>query len=125
MHAHVTAYKNLLVIELLATASIPNEVTTSLDNPSCIGQVIHDTAKNLGVSAEALELLKQVKRSNDDMGDVDWFSTSDGKASFGWLGGRYAIKSPTEIDGSSSYGIFDFVTIPNDVPAGAINAIDG
>ena len=124
LQAHITAYKGLIVCELLAEKSIDGAVTTSLDNPGCIGQVIHNTAENLGVSEEALALLKAVKRGHDDLGDIDWFDTSDGKASFGWLGGPYAIKDPVRCEGSSSYKISNFVTIPNDVPEGAKNAID-
>jgi hypothetical protein len=123
MHAHITAYKGRLVLELLAKASIPDEVATSLDNPGNIGQVIMNTGKNLGVSAEALELLKQVKRGHDDIGDIDWFRTGD-TAAFGWLGGIYRIADPKQVEGSRTYGIFDYVAIPNHVPQGAMQAID-
>lgn len=124
LQAHITAYKGLLVCELLAEKSMDGIVTTSLDNPGCIGQVIHNTAENLGVSDEALALLKTIEPGNDDLGDIDWFATSDGKASFGWLGGPYAIKKPSNCEGSSSYEVLTCVSIPNDVPEGAKQFID-
>jgi len=123
MHATVTAHKGILVLELLVSASILGEVTTSMDNPTCIGQVIHDTANNLGVSKEALKLLKTVKTSNDDLGDVDWFATSDGKASFGWLGGPRALIDAASAEGSSSYGIFGCKIIPKDVPEAVVQLL--
>ena len=124
MHAKITAYKGIIVCELIATASVDGQVTTSLDNPGCLGQVIHDTATNLGVSAEALELLRGLPRGHDDLGDIDWFRTNDGKASFGWLGGPYAIKDPKACETSSSYEVLAHVVIPNEVPQGAKDAID-
>lgn len=124
MHAHITAYKGIIVCELLATASIKGEVTTSLDNSGVFGQVIHDTAKNLGVSAEALALLKSLPRGRDSLGDIDWFRTNDGRASFGWIGGPYAIKDPKQCEGSRQYEVLAHVVIPNDVPEGAKEAID-
>jgi hypothetical protein len=123
MHAHITAYKGKLVLELRVTKSIPNEVVTNLDKPGNLGQVIMDTARNLGVSAEALELLKKVRRGHDDLGDIDWFRAGD-SAAFGWLGGIYRIADPEQVEGSSSYGTFAHVVIPNDVPEGARQAID-
>lgn len=124
LHAKITAYKKLLVIELIAERSIEGEVTTTRDRDGLLGQSIHNTAQHLGVSAEALELLKCVQRGGDDIGDVDWFRTSDGKATFGWLGGPYAIYNPASSEGSSSYEVLEHVVIPNDVPEGAMQAID-
>lgn len=124
MHARITAYKGYLVCELLAEQSVDGEVTTSLDNPGCFGQVVHDTAQHLGVSQEALALLQQVQRGTDDLGDVDWFRTSDGKASFGWIGGPYALKKPEDCEGSSSYEVLEHVVVANEVPEGAMEAVD-
>jgi hypothetical protein len=123
MHAHVTAYKGLLVLELRVEKSIENEVVSSLDKPGNLGQIIMDSAKNVGISEQALALLKTVRRGSDSLGDIDWFKSGD-KAVFGWLGGPYRIADPKVIEGSREYGIFDHVAIPNDVPAGAKEAID-
>jgi len=125
IHARITAYKDIIVCELVAEASIPNEVVTTIDTPGNIGQVIMNTKEHLGVSKEALELLKTVKKGHDSLGDVDWFSTMNGAAhAFGWIGGPYAIKDPKTCEASRQYVIGEFVEIPNDVPEGAKQAID-
>jgi hypothetical protein len=122
LHAKVTAHKGILVITLVATKSIPNECHLSLDNPGCIGQVIMDTKRHLGVSKQAMALLKTVRRSHDDIGDVDWFKTGN-KYAFGWLGGMHVLKNPKTIEGSSQYEIGDYVEIANDVPDDAKAAV--
>lgn len=125
VHANVTAYKGRLVMELLAKISIEGAVATSLDTPGNMGQVIMNTKEHLGVSKEALELLKTVKPGRDSMGDIDWFATSDGNHAFSWLGGPYNIAKPSDIEGSRSYVVPDhFVEIENNVPQGAQDYID-
>ncbi len=124
MHARVTAYKNLLVLELLATRSIDNEVATSLDRPGNIGQVIMNTEKNLGVSAEALALMKGLQRGRDDLGDIDWFASKGAGDCFGWIGGPYSIKDPSSVETSRSWKLGAHVVIDNDVPQGAREFID-
>lgn len=120
IHANVTAYKGKLVIELLAQKSIANEVTTSLDTPGVFGQVIENTKEHLGVSKEAIELLKQVKKGYDSIGDVDWFKVDNGNYAFGWIGGPYAIVDPMKAEGSSTYIVpNDYIEIENNVPDGA------
>lgn len=124
MHARITAYKGQLVLELLAAQSIPNEVATSLDSPGNLGQVIMNTAQNLGVSAEALALMKGLKRGHDDLGDIDWFTSQGAGDCFGWLGGPYAIKNPQQVETSSSWKMGAHVVIDNVVPEGAREFID-
>lgn len=124
MHARITAYKGMLVLELLATKSISNEVATSLDTPGNMGQVIMDTAKHLGVSIEALELMKPLRRGHDDLGDIDWFQSTGSGDCFAWLGGPYAIKDPKKLETSSSWRIGAHQVITNEVPAGARQFID-
>ena len=82
-----------------------------------------DSARNVGISAEALELLRKVRRGHDDLGDIDWFRTGT-KAAFCWLGGPYRIVDPNKAEGSRSFGIFEYVQIANDVPEGAKGVID-
>ena len=125
IHANVTAYKGKLVIELLATKSIPNEVTTSLDTLGVFGQVIENTKEHLGVSKEAMELLKKVKKGHDDLGDVDWFKANNDHYVFGWIGGPYAIVDPMKAEGSSTYVVpNDYIEIENNVPDGAKAYLD-
>lgn len=125
MHARITAYKGHLVVELLARASIKDEVTTSLDRPGSFGQVVHDTARNLGVSADALALLKTLQPSGDAVSDVTWFRTDDGKASFGWLGGVNRLMDPQETESARGFALLEHVVIANDVPEGAKDYLDG
>lgn len=132
-HASITAHKGHLVFTLNTHASIKDEVATSVDNPFSFGQVIMNTAKNLGVSEEALALLKTVPRGRDAVGDVGWFVTDRVGYAFSWIGGPCSVKKPEEIEGARDYmaasAPIDIlktfcVIIPNDVPAGAVSAIN-
>lgn len=126
LHAKITAYKGNIVCELIADKSIDGEVATSLDIPTNIGQVIMNTAEHLGVSPEALELLKSVKVGHDSIGDVDWFRSDDGKDNFGWIGGPYAVVTAATAEAARGFAVDNraYQPIPNDVPAGAIEYID-
>lgn len=75
-----------------------------LNDPTQPGQLgfVAD-ASQVEIHPEALELLKKVKRSHDDIGDVDVFGASDGKVIFAWLGGPMRALNPEEVEGSSSY----------------------
>lgn len=74
--ASVTAYKGSLVFELKVNKS-SDEVHSSIDDPGSLGQVILNSGKNVGISAEALELLSQVPIGHDSIGGVDWFKSQD------------------------------------------------
>jgi len=124
LHAKIVAYKDYLVFELLATKSIKDEVVTSIDNPNVIGQVIMGTKESLGVSKEAIELIGHVKRCRDDIGDIDWFKSKDGKENFAWLGGPRSIKSAANIETPTTTKIGSYVEIPNEIPMMARTAID-
>jgi hypothetical protein len=124
MHAEITAYKGRIVIELKVKKSIPGEVLTSQDTPRVAGQVVSDTARHLGVSAEALCLLKAVRRNSADAGELDWSKTPEGKAVFGWKGGRCAIFNPEACAGSRKFKVYGYLTIPNNVPDGARKQLD-
>lgn len=60
-------------------------------------------ATEVEISAEALTALKKVKRSHDDIGDVDVFKAGDGKVIFAWLGGYRRIVDPSRAEGSRTY----------------------
>jgi hypothetical protein len=88
-----------------------------------------DTSIHLGISAEAVALLKTIKRGRDAIGDVDWFTTADGKAAFCWIGGPKALIRVEGAVGSREYiGATNiegkYVLVANDVPAEAIEAIE-
>lgn len=80
-------------------------------SPDCEGIVAHPGNGNLGVvseadkvefSSEAVEALRQVKKSDDDLGDVDIFQADD-EVIFAWLGGYKKAFKPEHIEGSNSY----------------------
>ncbi len=122
MHARVTAYRGKLVLELLAKAS-SEDVATSLDRPGNIGQVIMHTDRNLGVSEEAIALMKKVRSGRDSIGDIDWFKSNQGDV-FGWIGGPCALVDAATCEAARGFAVRSYVSIANDVPEGARAAID-
>lgn len=76
-----------------------------LNRPQDTGQLgfVLDAAF-VDIQPEALELLKMVKKSSDDIGDVDVWE-SGGTVIFGWLGGPMKAFKPSQVEGSSSYDI--------------------
>ena len=121
--ANVYAYKGFLILEQVDKCSSAR-ITTSVDTPDHIGQVVHDTANNLGVSKEAIELLQAIERGSDSLGTIDWLECADGTFSFGWIGNPYAIKDPADCVTSQSWQIGPYVLIPNTPPEGAMYAVD-
>ena len=55
------------------------------------------------ITPEALELLKKVPRSGDDIGEVDIWKTNDGKIIIAWLGPWIKMFKPEDITGSNTY----------------------
>lgn len=75
-----------------------------LNDPSQPGQLgFVVNADFVDIQPKALELLKKVKPSHDDIGDVDVFQASDGVVVFAWLGGNLRAMDPEIIQGSNSY----------------------
>ncbi len=120
----LTVYRDVLVIETVSPEDANYPGWTPI-GPGKIGCVIANTKTALGVSEEALAWLKDVKRSRDDVGDVDWFACGDGNKAFGWLGGLYSVKN-RQAEGSRSYEVFpdDCVRIANEPPVEAKAAVD-
>ncbi|MFJ4289526.1 hypothetical protein ACIP1U_06990 [Cupriavidus sp. NPDC089707] len=123
MHqARITAHKGILVVEL-----VPDQANGDGTSPSKLrnlATVIHDTGRHLGVSEEALALLKLVKRGLDRIGDFAWFSSDDGKDHFAWLGGPKRLVNPASVAAARDYAILAHRVIPNHVPDGAKVAIE-
>lgn len=120
----LTVHRDVLVIETVSPddANYPGWVPVG---PGKIGCIIMNTKVALGASEEALAWLRGVKRSRDDIGDVDWFACGDGNKAFGWLGGLYSVKN-RQAEGSRSYEVFpdDCVRIANEPPVEAKAAVD-
>lgn len=71
------------------------------DQPGQLGFVVD--ANYVEISPKALEVLKKIPKSNDDIGDIDVYQTEDKKVIFCWLGGPLKVICPDEVSGSSSY----------------------
>jgi len=74
---------------------------------------------------EAIEVLKKVSKSNDDLGEVDIFSSVDGPT-IGWLGGVLTLIGP-ETTGSNSYEpelLDDVEPVDLDIPEALKDYID-
>jgi len=123
MHARLTAYRGILVVEMVPDQFIDGDATANARLRS-LGTIIHDTGRHLGVSEEALALLKMVKRGLDRIGDLAWFRSDDGKDHFAWLGGPKRLVNPKDAEAARGYEILSHQVIPNEVPEGARTAIE-
>lgn len=76
-----------------------------LNDPMKSGQLGFVVDANfVDISPEVLELLKKIKTSNDDIGDVDIFkSERSSKIIFCWLGGPLKMFKPELVTGSNNY----------------------
>lgn len=118
----VTTYKQNIIIETIDEKEDKNFVPAG---GSRFGSVLIETDKFLGMSKEAVELLKTLKKSHDAIGDVTTWKTNDNRDCFGWIGGFKRIVNMTTAEGDRD-GIIDIkhVTIENDVPQEVIDIID-
>lgn len=125
MHAEVTAYQGRIVVELKTRKPVPGELILTRGKAEQGIHIIKDTARHLGVSCEALALLKRVRRTKGgSAGDLDWSRDLEGMANFGWRGADCLIVSPETCLGSSHFGVRSYVEIPNRVPEGARRQLD-
>lgn len=97
MRTKVFAYSGFIGVEsdykaegLLNNPAQPNELGFVID------------ADFVDITEDALELLKNIKKSHDDIGDVDVFK-SDKKTIFSWMGGCFCIIDPESAEGSREY----------------------
>lgn len=96
-----------------------------LNDPTQDGQLgfVCDISK-CQITAEAIEILKNVPISHDDIGDVDLFKAGDVSV-ISWLGGALCAKRALHIEGSSSY---DITLLPKssevEVPQSFIDFVD-
>lgn len=90
-----------------------------------IGCVLANTKERLGISDEALELLRKIPKGIDDIGDVDCFKSGTNGV-FAWLGPARRLVSTVGTSGSNSYDIdaIEFKNIPNDASEPAKNAVE-
>lgn len=116
LKVRVTAYKENIIIETIDsneydTDFIPNQMGN-------IGCQLSNT-KRLGISKEALTLLKQIKVGRDAIGDFMW-----DKNTFSWIGSPISIKSLKSV-GDRDFRIQDsYIEIENDVSSEIIDSIE-
>lgn len=98
MRTKVFAYKGWVGIE----SDIKAEGL--LNDPMKKGQLgfVLD-AEFVDISPEALELLKEVPKSMDSIGEVDIISARDNQVWFMWLGGHKKMFKPHQISASRDY----------------------
>jgi hypothetical protein len=125
IYTRITTHRGQLVISHEQRES--NEIVTSPFDSSSMGFVIGDTAY-IGISAEAHEVLKTIRRGRGAIGDIDLFRTSDGLYALATLGGANVLVNPKDAEGSRDYQVPEikwFQIIENEVPQGAVDAIEG
>lgn len=98
-------------------------------NERRVGTTVVGTGARLGISDEAIELLRKVKIGNDGIGDVMWWPLNGEEVCFvyGWLGLNCEIKNPLKIEGDRYFGIPSpqaWVTITNESDPEAVAVID-
>lgn len=60
-------------------------------------------AKYVDIQPLALEILRKIRKSGDDIGDVDVYKTENDQIIFSWLGGPLKVLIHEEVSGSNSY----------------------
>ena len=122
MKVRITAYKGILCIE--AQEPFVKDEGFLPNNDGRVGCLVMGTKEHLGVSQEALDLLKTIPRSLDDIGDVMWWGDK-GKFYFGWLGSPRTLVDPKRCEGDRRYAVpnGEYILIPNEVPEGAMEAL--
>jgi hypothetical protein len=122
LKVRVTAHKDWIIIEPLQFDE-QKDVFYPVGNGR-VGSVLIGTKEYLGMSEEAVKNLKKVKKSHDDIGEVQTFKSVKGDC-FSWMGGIRGLFNVTTAEGDKD-GIIDIdhVTIPNDVPEKAMKAIN-
>ena len=120
--AKVRVHKGFILCECLFPSSVQDKVLVAPDNTAVL---VFDTEKNLGISSEAMELLKTLKRSEDEVGHVDWATDKAGRSYFFWLGSVRTLVDPEVCQTAAPFVASDkFVVIDNDVSKEAMSAVD-
>lgn len=131
MKVRVVAYKGLIVI-------VPNEPEKDagkpgdwfpMGPPGRLGSVLCNTQLNLGVSLEAFELMKNIKRGRDCIGDISWWGCDDSTHAFSWFGPIYRVIDPSTAIGDRDWNVTSNLlrtctVIQNEVPDEAQKFLD-
>jgi hypothetical protein len=124
LKVRVVAYEGKLVF-------IPNEPEKGIgdswwpvDQKGKLGSVL-GSSKRLGVSQEALALMRTIKLNRDAIGDIDWWKCDDGEKAFSWFGVLYRVMDPADSEAARGFQVYESecVIIPNEVPPEAVEAV--
>lgn len=109
----VTAYRENVVIEAIdPEKEFPGWFPLDSEKVGC---TLVGTQKSLGVSKEALRILRGLPRCGDSIGSVMWWPVKSGGFAFGWLGGpRTILRGGSEGDRNFAVREGGYVLIPND-----------
>lgn len=120
----ITAHNGFVIFEAINPAE-PADYWVPKD-PGKFENVLMDTKTHLGISDEALALLKGIKPGRDAIGDVMWFDTNEKKFCFGWFGQPRWLGRAESMIGDRDYRVREgeFIQIPNDVPEKVKSALD-
>ena len=106
----VVEYHGEIIIETLKPDK--DEYFIPVTEPGHVGSVLTNTGRFLGMSKEAWALIKSLKKSHDDLGEVTAWKAGD-KDCFGWLGPIGRRVGPEATVDRGGIQDIDFVTIPN------------
>jgi hypothetical protein len=97
MRTKVFAYKGVVGVESSYKAE---GLINHPAEPGQLGFVVD--ANFVDISKEALDILKTIKRSSDDIGDIDIFAAKD-IVCFCWTGSCKQVIKPDYFEGSNTY----------------------
>jgi len=121
MKVKVTEHKGVVVIETLDPKQDADFMPAG---GSKIGCHLANTGKNLGISKEALAVMKGYMISMDDLGEVHAFISDDGVHRFSWLGGTKRLVGPKAELSAKGFTDISHIEIPNEPPQEAITVIE-
>ena len=121
MRVKVTEHSGIVIIETLDPKQDADFMPSGGNK---IGCHLANTGKNLGISKEALAIMKGYMISMDDLGEVNSFISDDGVHRFSWLGGTKRLVGPKAELSSRGFVDIDHIEIPNEAPAEAVEVID-
>jgi hypothetical protein len=127
----VVAYKDRLVI---VPKDPEKDITnkrprlwwpTGGTNRNILGCVLGNSQTMLGVSEEAIQVMRKVQCGHDAIGDLDWWKCDDGTYAFSWWGPIHRIVKPPAM-AARGFKVQEgqYIKIVNQVPTAAKKVID-
>lgn len=98
MRTKVFAHKGIIGIE---TSNDAEGLINDPNLPGQLGYVLH--ANSVDFSESAIEILKEIRKSGDSIGDVDIFAANDGNVIFSFMGVEKTVVVPGKATGSRNY----------------------